>query len=380
MPRRLIRGSASKAVADLALFAAESPFRVRHSYSSNIADSIASPGTISNRILVSFIAGTIGLTGRPEGGPRASRYRHEAATRHGHLDGVLVLFLGIVLAYKYVLAVVGLVGSEEARQASWPPVHRFAIVIPAHDEEASIREAVESCRLSNYPGERFAVFVIADNCSDQTAERALLAGAVCWNGSDPTARGKGHALAWGFDQVLPMGFDALVVLDADCRIEPHALRAFDRALEAGERVLQCSYVVANPDEAAMSYASAVGNAIENDLFYEPKSRLGLAVLLRGTGMVFHREILERFPWKAHSVTEDVQYALQLIRDGVRIRFLPDVRGLLPFPVTPEPLAIQRRRWAAGVAGLGKVEAMRLMIDGCGSATLGSSTRGGRSWS
>ena len=132
---------------------------------------------------------------------------------------------------------------------------------------------------------------------------------------------------------------------------------------SGDRVLQCSYVVANPDEAAMSYASAVGNALENDLFYEPKSKLGLAVLLRGTGMVFHREILERFPWKAYSVAEDVQYALQLIRNGVRITFLPNVRVFSPFPVTREQLAIQRRRWASGVAGLGRVEAMRSMLDG-----------------
>ena len=116
-------------------------------------------------------------------------------------------------------------GSKKARRASWPPVHRFAIVIPARDEESSIREAVESCVSLNYPGERFEVFVIADNCSDHTAERAALAGARVLERSDHTAEGKGQALAWGFDQVLAMGFDAVAVLDADCRIEPHALRA-----------------------------------------------------------------------------------------------------------------------------------------------------------
>ena len=103
----------------------------------------------------------------------------------------------------------------------------------------------------------------------------------------------------------------------------------------------------------MSYASAVGNALENDLFYEPKSKLGLAVLLRGTGMVFHREILERFPWKAYSVAEDVQYALQLIRNGVRITFLPDVRVFSPFPVTREQLTIQAPAVGLGRGGAGQ---------------------------
>jgi 1,2-diacylglycerol 3-beta-glucosyltransferase len=275
----------------------------------------------------------------------------------------LVLLLGMMLVYKHILALVGLMGVEEARQAGWPPFHRFAVVIPAYNEEYSIQSVVDSCGSLSYPAEQFSVYVIADNCTDQTAERAMLAGARVLERSDLTARGKGHALAWAFQHILPMGFDALVVIDADCKIEPHALRVFNRALGAGDQVLQCRYVVANPDESAMSYASAVGNVIENDLFYEPKSRHGLAVLLRGTGMVLHREILERFPWRAFSVTEDLQYALGLIRGGVRIKFLPDVRVFSSFPATPGQLGTQRRRWAGGVAALGKAEALGLIVDG-----------------
>jgi len=282
---------------------------------------------------------------------------------------ILASFLGLALGYKYLLAGVGLLGTKTAHRESRNSEQRFGIVIPAHNEETSITQVIESCHALDYPTDRVSVFVIADNCTDGTAALARSAGAIVLERSDPVARGKGHALQWAFEQILPMDLDALVVLDADCVIEPHALRTFAAALAAGQRVLQCSYVVANPDEGVMSYASALGNVIENDLFYAPKSRLGLAVLLRGTGMVFHREILQRFPWTAHSITEDVEYALQLIRNGVRITFLPDVRVFSPFPVTTDQIMVQRRRWAAGTVGVGKAEALRSMAHGTARRSL-----------
>ena len=122
-------------------------------------------------------------------------------------------------------------------------------------------------------------------------------GATCLVRHDEEKRGKGYALEWALPQVLSAGHNAIVVLDADCQIDSHALLAFDEYLCSGARVLQASDVVGNPDESPTSYVLALANALENDCFYTPKSALGLAVLLRGTGMAFHREVLLRFPWR-----------------------------------------------------------------------------------
>jgi 1,2-diacylglycerol 3-beta-glucosyltransferase len=275
----------------------------------------------------------------------------------------ITVFNALVLAYCWGLALVAFLPAKRRHPAHHSATHRFAIVVPAHNEETTIRGALESLARLDYPTDLRTVFVIADNCTDGTAEVARAAGAVCLERHDTDRRGKGHALGWAFEQILTMDLDALVVLDADCWMEQNALRAFDEALRTGERVLQCSYAVGNPDDGAMSYASAVGNVIENDLFYAPKSVLGLAVFLRGTGMVFHREILERFPWTAQSITEDVQYALNLIQNGEPIKFLADVRVFSPFPVTSSQLMIQRRRWAAGTAEVGKADAFKLLATG-----------------
>jgi 1,2-diacylglycerol 3-beta-glucosyltransferase len=276
--------------------------------------------------------------------------------------GLLVL-IACLLAYYWLLAAVASLPDRQPQAAPGKAEHRFGIVIPAHNEETVILEVIKSCQALDYPAEQFAIIVIADNCSDHTAEIARAAGALVLERHDPIARGKGYALQWAFDRVLPLGFDALVVLDADCWIDAQALRAFDRELSAGNSVLQASYVVANPDENALSYALAVGNLIENDLFYAPKSRLGLAVFLRGTGMVFRREILERHPWTAHSVTEDVEYAMTLREHGIAVRFLPAVRVFSSFPVTDSQLGVQRRRWGAGTVGAIRVHALRMMARG-----------------
>lgn len=277
----------------------------------------------------------------------------------------VVLLVPAVLccAYYLFLAAVGLLASETKRSPKTSSVHTFAILIPAHNEEAAITATLRACADLDYPADKFTTYVVVDNCTDRTASLAASGGAVVLERHDEEHRGKGPALAWALQRILPARPDAVVVLDADCRLDRHALRSFDERLSAGADVLQASYVAANPEDSAISYAVAVGNVLENDLFYSPKSRLGLAVLLRGTGMVFRRKVLERHPWQAHSVTEDTEYTLELLRAGVRVCFMSDVQVVSDFPVHAGQLRVQRQRWAAGNLGFGKTRALGLMLEG-----------------
>lgn len=243
------------------------------------------------------------------------------------------------------------------------PLNSFAIVIPAHNEEKSITETIASCIELNYPKDKYKVFVIADNCSDRTAEIAVKNGAVCLERYDNDRRGKGFALSWGFKQILPHGHDALIVLDADCCLEPCALRIIDYYLQQGNKVLQANYINSNPDDSAISYAICVGGGIEQELFYAPKSDLNLAVFLKGTGMVFQRKILERYPWHAYSVVEDAEYTLKLLREGIPISFIDEVLFKTKSPVQPEQLKVQRTRWASGNISFGNIYSLKLIWEG-----------------
>jgi cellulose synthase/poly-beta-1,6-N-acetylglucosamine synthase-like glycosyltransferase len=276
---------------------------------------------------------------------------------------IFLLLAALVSLYYVFLALYALLVGQKALLLSNGATHTFAVVIPAHNEEETISGVLRSCDELEYPKDKYDVFVVADNCSDRTAEIVTESGVTCLERHDEQNRGKGFALAWGFEHILPEGHDAVIVLDADCHLDTHALNIFDKYLENGNQVLQTSYVASNPDASAMSYAVAVGNLIENELFYAPKSRLGLAVLLRGTGMVFRREVLQHHPWHAHSIVEDVEYSLRLIRNRVRVSFVTEVRVLSKFPVQQDQLTIQRMRWASGNLGFGKTQALKLIWEG-----------------
>ncbi|MBU4272659.1 MAG: glycosyltransferase family 2 protein [Planctomycetes bacterium] len=269
----------------------------------------------------------------------------------------------LVALYYLFLMVARLLGARAFAPAGANATHTFAIVIPAHNEEQVITNVLRSCAGLDYPANKFQVFVIADNCSDCTAEVAGNSPATCLERNDAKRTGKGYALEWAFDHILPMGHDAVVVLDADCLIDKHALRVFDRCLEEGNRVLQANYVLSNPDASPISYVARVGNVLEYDFFYAPKSTLGLAVMLVGTGMVFHRKVLQDYPWRAYSLVEDAEYTLTLVRHGVHVRFVANVNVFQAGVDRIQQLTVQRARWAGGTLRLGKQSAVRLIVKG-----------------
>lgn len=240
---------------------------------------------------------------------------------------------------------------------------RIVVIIPAHNEEECIQDTLQSCTSIDYPKDKFHVVVIADNCQDMTATLVRHAGVRVLERFDEQQKGKGHALAFAFAVLLKENFDAFLIIDADCAIDAHALLALNTALGRGYGAAQLNYVVANPDASPMTYALAVGNYMENMLFYSPKSLLGWAVLLRGTGMLLAREVLTAIPWQAFSVTEDVEYGIQMLQSGYHIAFMENARVVSPFPVDCRQLQVQRTRWASGNIGFGRKEALKMVITG-----------------
>lgn len=260
---------------------------------------------------------------------------------------LLVLVAAVICAYHIALMIVALATPRQFEQPHTAPLHSFAIVIPAHNEEASISTTLCSCKQLDYPRDKYQVYVIADNCTDRTADIATEWGVHCLTRNDELRRGKGQALEWAIPILLDNKCDAVVILDADCTISSHALTAASRHLHKGVKALQFNNVVANPDVNALSLLLAVANKIENDLFYAPKSLLKMAVFLRGTGMVLHRDLLTHVPWQAGSVVEDAEYSFQLFDANMRVEFVPEAFVFSDFPTKSEQLTIQRTRWIGG---------------------------------
>lgn len=227
----------------------------------------------------------------------------------------------------------------------------FAIAIPAHNEELGLAATLRSVFASDYPPERLRVLVIADNCTDRTADVARACGAECLERQSNTELGKGYALAVSIPMVLADKPDAVMILDADCELAANTFQRFAATLADGSEAVQAARVPRNPGDGPAALVSAVGSVIENAVS-AGRDRLGLTVSLRGSGMVFTGGVLERFPWSSFGLTEDAEYAGVLTRAGVRVRFLADVEVRGEVPADSAALTQQRKRWRAALWGGG----------------------------
>jgi cellulose synthase/poly-beta-1,6-N-acetylglucosamine synthase-like glycosyltransferase len=239
------------------------------------------------------------------------------------------------------------------RGASPPPEagqrRRFALLVPAHDEEVTIGRLLASTRALAYPASRFDVYVAADNCTDRTAEVAKAAGAQVDERYDHAARGKGYALRWLLARLRERGarYDAYVVLDADTVVEPDLLTRLDARFEAGSEVIQVYYTVLNAGESPVAALRFAALAAVHYLRPLGRARLGLSCGLKGNGMAFLATVLDRYGWEWFTLAEDVELHLALIQAGLQVDFAPETTVMAEMPVTFAQAESQNERWERG---------------------------------
>lgn len=222
----------------------------------------------------------------------------------------------------------------------------FAVFIPAHNEENVISKSVSSLVSAKYPWSKYVVYVIADNCTDKTAERARAEGAVVLERENLEQKGKQHALKWAFDKVDLNKFDAVLILDADNLIDPNLFSVLDYYINRGHKVVQAYVETQNPSEnwITINNAYMFWYILRLQMI---KSRLGMSAWLAGTGVCICTEILKKVPWELHTLTDDVEYTCKLLLEGEKV-YLAD--GAVIYDQKPNKLKDslkQRTRWIRG---------------------------------
>lgn len=225
---------------------------------------------------------------------------------------------------------------------------RFAIFVPAHNEEAVIGEALESFRRLDYPAEQFVVHVVADNCTDGTADVVTRFGFSVHERTDLAAPGKGPALNWLFDRLQDGGeqFDAVVIVDADTRLRADFLQHVCRALDDGARAAQGLYMVHDAAASPATALRAAAMACRHNLRPLGRTALGASCGLYGNGMVFDTELMKGRRWSGH-LTEDAEFQMDLLLDGELVVYVPDAVLEAEMPRTLEASATQNQRWELG---------------------------------
>ncbi len=225
---------------------------------------------------------------------------------------------------------------------------RFDIIVPAHDEAAVIERVVASLSRLDWPREQFRILVVADNCSDDTGARAAAAGATVLTRHDASLRGKGYALQFGMARSAADGYaDAVVVVDADTGVSPNLLEAFAARIEQGAQAMQANYGVLNPDDSWRTRIITIAYGAFHAVRSRSRERMGVSCGLRGNGMGFTRELLERHPFRIFSMTEDLEYGIVLGLAGVRIHYVDEAAADAELLVGGAGADSQRQRWEGG---------------------------------
>ena len=222
---------------------------------------------------------------------------------------------------------------------------RLGVIVPAHNEESGLDGTLRSVTAQLVAGDRLVV--VADNCTDGTAERARAGGAECVERCDDQRRGKGYALAAGMDALRDDKPAVVVVIDADCRVQPRSLGRLAAAAAAADAPVQCVYLLEpDPDAGAVGRVSNFAFLVKNLVRQRGMMVLGQPALLQGTGMAFPWMVIDTAQLATGHITEDLVIGLDMLERGHSPRFCDSAR-VTSAQASPDAEVAQRTRWEHG---------------------------------
>jgi 1,2-diacylglycerol 3-beta-glucosyltransferase len=225
-------------------------------------------------------------------------------------------------------------------------VPRLIFLIPAHDEELLISACLATIAALDYPKDRLTTVVVADNCTDATADHARRAGVICYERTDTTQRGKPYAIAWALPRLTLDQADAVIVLDADTLLDADFARALARRAPLNDKIVQGYIDVSNRTETALTRMAAVLSTIRFRIVDQLKERCGLNVPL-GDGVCIGTGVLETYGWTAYAASETWELYLSMTVHGVRCECEADAHLYAQEARSLKQSASQRRRWTTG---------------------------------
>jgi cellulose synthase/poly-beta-1,6-N-acetylglucosamine synthase-like glycosyltransferase len=260
-------------------------------------------------------------------------------------------YVAVIVGHSSLLMVAAwwaVVGRRRPPGRPTMPQRRFAVLIPAHNEERLIGSTLDSVAAIDYPDDLYDVHVVADNCTDRTVEIVRARGVEAHDRVAPTDGGKGPALQWLLARLWDRGdvHDAVVIIDADTLVSPNLLKAMDATLAEDASAAQAYYAVRDSGTSVAAGFRAAALAVRH--FQRPlgRTQLGGSSGLYGNGMAFRTDLLRSRSWSNH-LTEDIEFQLDLLLDGHKVRLAADAAVEAEMPATVEASVTQHERWERG---------------------------------
>jgi cellulose synthase/poly-beta-1,6-N-acetylglucosamine synthase-like glycosyltransferase len=242
------------------------------------------------------------------------------------------------------------------------PQTRFAVLVPAHDEERLIAATLSHLTALDYPTDRYEIHLVADNCTDRTAAIGRDTGVHVHERSSSEDPGKGPALRWLLSELAASGSQhtAVLVVDADTLVDRRALRVFDAYLSGGSRAVQGFYGVRDAESGGANVAlRAVALSLRHYVRPLGRTTIGASSGLYGNGMAFDAALVDSRTWSNH-LTEDIEFQMELLLDDIPVAFAPDAIVQAEMPVTLADARSQHERWERGRIELARRYVPRLV--------------------
>ena len=264
------------------------------------------------------------------------------------LREALVWIVTIFWLYQLCISVCSLIKLKD-KPLKVKKDHKFMAIIPAHNEEAVVGNLIESLKNQNYNKELYDIYVIADNCTDRTAQVARDAGAIVYERFDPEKKTKGFALDWFIKQKIQENadYDALCVFDADNIVDKNFIKNMNKKLCQGEDVVQGYRDIKNPTDSWITSGYALFYWTMHRFYHLARYNVGLSPLLNGTGFMVRFDVLKPDGWQTKTLTEDIEFSLQRIIKGKKLGWATDAIVYDEQPVGFKQSWSQRSRWTVG---------------------------------
>ena len=258
--------------------------------------------------------------------------------------------VAILILYRYVYMAIGFFGkAKKFKEAETE--HKFAVVICAKNEEKVIGNLLDSIKAQNYPQDKLHVFVIADNCDDNTASIAAEKGATVYERHDAKHARKGWALEFGFHKIREEfgidGFEGYCIFDADNLLHPDYMREMNKAFDEGKLdVIQGYRNTKNFDTNWISASYGLFFYRQSAAYHRPRQILHTSTNLSGTGYLIRSRALEE-GWRWASLTEDTQFTMHLVSSGMKVGYCEAAEFFDEQPTDLRTTLRQRLRWSKG---------------------------------
>lgn len=271
---------------------------------------------------------------------------------------VIDIIILLYLLYYFFTGIAAFFNKK--RIYKYRPKKKFAIVVPARNEEKVIDTLIHSLKNQKYPKKLFDIFIIPNNCSDNTREKAVKEGVFVID-IDVDTKSKGDVLKYSFDYLINnYNYDAFCIFDADNIVHPDFLKNMNNALCSGFNVAQGYRDSKNPKDSWISSCYALFYYVQNFFFNQARMNMGWSSSINGTGFMVSSEIIKKYGFNTKTITEDIEFSAFCALNNEKIAFVKNAITYDEQPISFLTSVKQRMRWSFGTLECLKLYFFKLM--------------------